>query len=66
MRFYSVGVPGYPEYYPVEGYDWDSLGAGVVVDVGGADSHVSRALSKAHPRLNMVVENLLDVVAAAE
>lgn len=66
MRFYSAGVPGYSESHLVEGYNWDSLGAGIVVDVGGADGHVSRALSKAHLRLNMVVEDLPDVVAAAE
>ncbi|KAI1377941.1 putative O-methyltransferase [Hypoxylon crocopeplum] len=66
MRFYSAGVPGYSESHLVAGYDWDALGAGTVVDVGGADGHVSRALSKAHPRLNMVVEDLPDVVAAAE
>jgi hypothetical protein len=66
MRFYSAGVPGYSESYLVKGYDWNSLGAGVVVDVGGADGHVSRALSKAYPRLNMVVEDLPEVVAAAE
>lgn len=65
MRFYSSGVPGYSESHLVEGYDWDALGAATVVDVGGADGHVSRALSKAHPQLKMVVEDLPDVVAAA-
>ncbi|KIX01191.1 uncharacterized protein Z518_08916 [Rhinocladiella mackenziei CBS 650.93] len=59
MRFYS-------ESHLVEGYDWDALDTGTVVDVGGADGHVSRALSKAHPQLNMVVEDLPDVVTAAE
>ncbi|KAI0376103.1 putative O-methyltransferase [Hypomontagnella monticulosa] len=66
MRLYSAGVPGYSESYLVEGYDWEALGAGLVVDVGGADGYVSRALSKACPWLNMVVEDLPDVVAAAE
>jgi hypothetical protein len=65
MRFYSAGVPGYLESHLVEGYDWAALGAGTVVDVGGADGYVSRALSKTHPQLNMVVEDLPDVVAAA-
>ncbi|TGJ84797.1 hypothetical protein E0Z10_g3946 [Xylaria hypoxylon] len=66
MRFYSAGVPGYSVSNLVEGYDWDSLGAGIVVDVGGADGYVSRALSKANPQLNMVVEDLPDIVVAAE
>ncbi|KAK8064600.1 hypothetical protein PG994_007238 [Apiospora phragmitis] len=65
MRFYSAVVPGYAESHLVEGYDWASLGTGTVVDVGGADGYVSRALSKAHPRLNLVVEDLPDVVEAA-
>jgi hypothetical protein len=65
MRFYSAGVPGYSELHLIEGYDWGALGAGTVVDVGGADGHVSRALSKAHPQLDLVVEDLPDVVAAA-
>ncbi|KAI0799436.1 putative O-methyltransferase [Xylaria sp. FL0064] len=66
MRLYSASVPGYSESHLVEGYDWESLGAGLVIDVGGADGHVNRALSKAHPRLNIVVEDLPDVVAAAK
>lgn len=66
MRFYSAGVPGYAVSNLVEGYDWGSLGAGTVVDVGGADGYVSRALRNAHPRLNMVVEDLPDIVVAAE
>ncbi|KAI0521562.1 putative O-methyltransferase [Xylaria bambusicola] len=66
MRFYSAGVPGYSESLLVEGYDWESLGAVTVVDVGGADGYVSRALSKAHPKLNMVVEDLPDIVDAAD
>ncbi|KAI1455388.1 putative O-methyltransferase [Annulohypoxylon moriforme] len=66
MRFYSAGVPGYSESHLVTGYNWDIFGEGTVVDVGGADGHVSRALSKAHPRLNFVVEDMPDVVSAAE
>ncbi|KAI0436031.1 putative O-methyltransferase [Xylaria telfairii] len=66
MRCYTASEPGYSESYLLEGYDWDSLGEATVVDVGGADGHISKALSKAYPRLNMVVEDLPDVVAAAE
>jgi len=65
MRFYSSGVPGYSESHLVRGYDWGALGEATVVDVGGADGHVSRALGEAHPQLDLVVEDLPDVVAAA-
>ncbi|KAH9909710.1 putative O-methyltransferase [Xylariomycetidae sp. FL2044] len=63
MQFYSAGVPEYSEQHLVEGYDWASLGAAVVVDVGGAEGHVSRSLSSAYPRLSLVVQDLPDVVA---
>jgi hypothetical protein len=66
MHFYSTGVPGYSEEHLVKGYDWETLGRGTVVDVGGADGHVCRALSKAYPQLSLVVEDLPDVVAAAQ
>ncbi|KAI2618479.1 putative O-methyltransferase [Hypoxylon sp. NC1633] len=66
MRFYSAGEPGSSEAYLASVYNWAALGAATVVDVGGADGYVSRALAKAHPRLTMVVEDLPDVVAAAE
>jgi hypothetical protein len=66
MRSFSAGVPEYSASYLIEGYDWDALGAATVVDVGGADGYISRALSETYPRLNMVVEDLPDVVAAAE
>ncbi|XXG94396.1 hypothetical protein Hte_000651 [Hypoxylon texense] len=65
MRFFSAGEPGSSESYLVAGYDWAGLGPGTVVDVGGADGYISRALSRAHPRLRMIVEDLPDVVAAA-
>ena len=65
MRFYSAGVPGYSVSFLIEGYNWADLGAGTVVDVGGGNGYVSGALSKSYPQLNIVVEDLPDVVAAA-
>ena len=66
MQFYSAGVPGYSETHLVQGYDWHALDAGTVVDVGGGGGHVSEALCKAYPQLNIVVEDLPNVIAAAK
>jgi hypothetical protein len=65
MEFYSASVPGYSESHLVKNYAWDTLGSGTVVDVGGADGYVSRAISEAHPQLYMVVEDLPGVVGTA-
>ncbi|KAI0878412.1 putative O-methyltransferase [Hypoxylon argillaceum] len=66
MCFFSAGIPEYSETSLVESYDWGSLGTGTVVDVGGADGYVSRALSKAYPLLEFIVEDLPEVVANAK
>ena len=44
------------------GYDWAALGNGTVVDVGGGVGSASRALAKAFPSLNFVVEDRAEVI----
>lgn len=46
----------------VNGYDWKSLGAGTVVDVGGNNGHISIAISHVASQLNFVVQDLEQVV----
>lgn len=46
----------------VDGYDWAALGNGTVVDVGGGIGTASRALAKAFPSLNLIVEDRPDVL----
>ena len=56
-------------YHPdhlIRNYDWAALGQGLVVDVGGARGHMCKALAKHFPDLSFVVEDLPDVVRAAE
>ncbi|KAH7382516.1 O-methyltransferase-domain-containing protein [Phaeosphaeria sp. MPI-PUGE-AT-0046c] len=48
----------------VDGYDWASLGAAHVVDVGGSTAQASIAIAKTFPRLTFTVEDLPEVVAA--
>ncbi|KAK3671767.1 hypothetical protein LTR78_008312 [Recurvomyces mirabilis] len=43
--------------YSVEAFDWQSLGNGVVVDVGGSAGHVSKAIAAAAPDLHFIVQD---------
>ncbi|KAK8048183.1 sterigmatocystin 8-O-methyltransferase [Apiospora phragmitis] len=51
--------------YVLDHYDWASLGAARVVDLGGAVGHVSIALAKQFPDLTFVVQDMEQVVANA-
>ncbi|KAK8042322.1 sterigmatocystin 8-O-methyltransferase [Apiospora phragmitis] len=51
--------------YVLDHYDWASLGAARVVDLGGAEGHVSAALAKRFPDLTFVVQDIAQVVANA-
>ncbi|KAH8800400.1 O-methyltransferase [Xylogone sp. PMI_703] len=57
MQFFSTGE-GYEESSLVEGYPWESLGKGTVVDVGGANGFASAAISRAHPDLKLIVQDI--------
>lgn len=53
--------------YVTESFQWDDLSDGAtVVDVGGSGGHVSFAIARAFPTLRLVVQNLSQVVSAAE
>ena len=49
----------------VKGFDWASLGEGLVVDVGGGIGSASRALAEAFTRLRFVVQDREEVVRSA-
>ncbi|KAF2789977.1 S-adenosyl-L-methionine-dependent methyltransferase [Melanomma pulvis-pyrius CBS 109.77] len=58
-----------PEYDPsfiVNGFDWDSLGSGLVVDVGGARGHIAVQLAKQFPNLKIRVQDMDKVVENAD
>lgn len=57
---------GYDSVHAVENYGWDSLGAATVVDVGGAQGHISFALATRFRNLNFVVQDIEAVVDSAE
>ncbi|KAJ9657495.1 hypothetical protein H2198_004256 [Neophaeococcomyces mojaviensis] len=56
------GQDSYNIRHLIDGYDWEALGAGKVVDMGGSTGHVSLAISKKAPKLNFIVQDLENVV----
>ena len=53
---------GYEPQLLLEGYDWESIGRGVVVDVGGSDGSMAVLIAKRFPQLNCVVQDLAALV----
>ncbi|KAJ9605325.1 hypothetical protein H2200_009982 [Cladophialophora chaetospira] len=50
----------------IEAFDWQSLGNGVVVDVGGSFGHCSSQIAESAPGLKFIVQDLQKVVNQAE
>lgn len=50
----------------VEGYDWNAIGKGTVVDDGGSTGHGSIAIAKQAPKLKFVVQDLEKVIGVKE
>ncbi len=50
----------------VKAFDWQGLGEGLVVDVGGSFGHCCSEIAEAAPGLKFVVQDLEKVVAQAE
>lgn len=66
-------APGWDASAALSGFDWDSLvcslesggGGGTVVDVGGSDGTFALALSRQHPALKIIVQDLPSVIQGA-
>ncbi|KAL9003238.1 MAG: hypothetical protein Q9188_003878 [Gyalolechia gomerana] len=65
MGNFSKGVSHQTKHL-VEGYDWDALGNGTVVDIGGSHGHTSIAIADAGPSLSFVVQDLPYTAADGE
>jgi len=50
----------------INGYDWDSLGEVVVVDIGGSTGHVGIALASNFSSLQVIVQDLEVTIAGTE
>ncbi|CAI6337028.1 unnamed protein product [Periconia digitata] len=50
----------------VNTYDWSSFNGKVIVDLGGSTGHVSKSIIKAHPEVQIVVQDQADVIATTK
>ncbi|KAI1098865.1 putative O-methyltransferase [Jackrogersella minutella] len=62
MSSFTTG-PGYSLRHLTDGYSWDSVGSGTVVDLGGSHGDAGFALARKYPNLHLIVQELPEVVA---
>lgn len=69
MRQFTRGF-GHDTVSLTQGWDWHSLNrreqGGLVVDLGGANGHASVLLAREHPNLRFEVQDLPQIIEAAE
>jgi trans-aconitate methyltransferase len=65
MSFFTTGE-GYALHHLRDGYPWESLSSGTVVDLGGSHGDVAFALARKYPQLNIIVQELPEVVKNAK
>lgn len=58
--------PGLQKSYVLNGFDWASLGNGLIVDVGGSHGLVSQEIAREFPSLSFVVQDLPNVIEDAK
>lgn len=63
---FSSTRPGLQPHQALNGYDWASLGAATVVDVGGSHGSLSIALADKAPQLRFIVQDRPEVTAVGE
>lgn len=61
MMFTSQG-PGVEHSHILDGFDWDSIGNGVVVDVGGSQGSLSIAIAERFRSLHCIVQDKAEVI----
>ena len=55
----------YDHSHIVDGYDWASIGEGLVVDVGGSRGHIAVPLAQKHSNIRLLVQDMAHVVEGA-
>jgi trans-aconitate methyltransferase len=62
MSFFATGE-GYSLSHLTDGYPWNSVASGTVVDLGGSHGDAAFALARKYPELHLIVQDLPAVVA---
>lgn len=64
MSSFANGHGNSPSFL-VQGYPWDKVGNGTVVDVGGSKGKISMLLAQQYPGLKCTVQDLPEMIADA-
>lgn len=64
MKAYASS-PGYETSHILDNYDWEGVGQGLVVDIGGAQGHVGMELATRFKNLKILVQDMDKVVEHA-
>ncbi|KAJ8121801.1 hypothetical protein ONZ43_g1835 [Nemania bipapillata] len=65
MSFFTTGE-GYSLRHLTDGYRWDAIGNGTVVDVGGSKGDAAFAIAHKYPDIQLIVQELPEVVAISK
>jgi len=58
--------PGFDASHVLNNYDWEAIGNGTVVDVGGNRGHIAIPLATKFPKLKVIVQDMESVIKGAE
>ncbi|KAF2724202.1 S-adenosyl-L-methionine-dependent methyltransferase [Polychaeton citri CBS 116435] len=66
MKSRAISHTGSSVEYLLDAFDWEALGRATVIDVGGSSGSTAMMLATAHPRLNVVIQDLAGPIASAQ
>ena len=64
MKAFTSSV-GFEVSHIIDNYSWDSVGKGLVVDIGGGKGHVAIPLAQRYQSLHVIVQDISQVVEGA-
>lgn len=62
MSFFTTGE-GFALRHLTDGYPWETIGSGTVIDLGGSHGDAAFALAQKYPGLRLIVQELPEVIA---
>ncbi|KAL8821626.1 MAG: hypothetical protein Q9223_000369 [Gallowayella weberi] len=65
MKFFAKD-PGLEYHHMLEGYKWNSLGEGTVVDIGGSNGSFGIAIAQRFPSLRCIVQDRPEIVGGCQ
>ena len=63
MAAYTTG-PGFSFDHIIRNFPWNSIGAGMVVDIGGSHGDMMIAIARDFPSLHFIVQDLPEVISS--